>query len=147
MKSIKWAVAVGLVLVAGIVVAQQYNTDAKGYAITASSTSNLTAATQHAITLTKYEDVAIHVKTSLAGSGTDSTVMNYYKSVDGVTYETTPSVILTIVNTGTTTVNTTTNVTMGAAGYLKLGSIVNADGGDVLTVTNTFAVKPQRFGK
>jgi hypothetical protein len=143
MKKMKWAVAAGLVLVAGIVVAQQYATQVKAIVVGASGTSN----TVDTITLTKYEDVAVHVKTQLAGSGTDNTVISYSKSVDGVTYETTPSVVLTIANTGTTAVNTVTNISMGACGYLKIASIVNGDTGDALTVTNTFSVKPQRFGK
>ena len=143
MKQIKWAVVAALVLAAGIVVAQQYSTQVKAGTVAASGTSN----NVDVVTLTKYEDLTIYIKTQLAGSGTDNTVVSYSKSVDGVTYETTPSVVLTIANTGTTAVNTVTNINVGAAGYLRLTSIVNGDTGDVLTYTNTFALKPQRFGK
>lgn len=141
-NQIKWLVLAALVFSTGIVIAQQYATQVKAIVVAASGTSN----TVDTITLTKYEDVAIHIKTYLAGSGTDNTVISYSKSVDGVTYETTPSVVVTIANTGTTAVNTVTNISMGAAGYLKIASIVNGDTGDALTVTNTFAVKPKRFG-
>ena len=143
MKQIKWAVVAAFVLAAGIVVAQQYSTQVKAGTVAASGTSN----NVDVVTLTKYEDLTIYIKTQLAGSGTDNTVVSYSKSVDGVTYETTPSVVLTIANTGTTAVNTVTNINVGAAGYLRLTSIVNGDTGDVLTYTNTFALKPQRFGK
>jgi hypothetical protein len=145
MKALKTVAAVALVLVVGLNLAQaqQYSTAKTRIAVAASGTSNNVAV----CTATKYEDVAIHVKTTLAGSGTDNTTISYSKSLDGVTYETTPSVVLTIANTGTTAVNTLTNVTLGAVGYLRLTSIVNGDTGDVLTCTNTFALKPQRFGK
>ena len=145
----KAVLKIGLVAVAVLVIgmadaqAQQYGTQVKGIAVAASGTSN----TVDTIILTKYQDVAIHVKTVLAGSGTDNTVISYSKSVDGTTYETTPSTILTIANTGTVAVNTVTNISMGACGYLKIASIVNGDTGDVLTCTNMFAVKPQRYGK
>jgi hypothetical protein len=145
MKVLKTVAAVALVLVVsvGLVQAQQYSIAKTGIKVAASGTSNDVAT----VVCTKHEDVAIHLKWTLAGSGTDNTVVSYSKSLDGVLYETTPSVVFTVANTGTTAVNVTTNVTMGAVGYLKLASIVNGDTGDVLTLTNTFALKPQRFGK
>lgn len=143
----KWTrilIAALLLLTVGVVIAQQYATTSTGFTVAASGTSNYTS--QAVCTLTKYEDVTIHVRTSLAGSGTDNTVLSYSKSVDGTTYETTPSVVITVANTGTTAVNTITNINVGAAGYLRLTSIVNGDTGDALTVTNTFVTKPARFG-
>jgi hypothetical protein len=135
-----------LVAVALPAQAQQYRT-ATPYTtlVAASGTSNLTAAAVYGVT--KYEDVAIHVKTYLAGSGTDNTVVTYQRSADGTTYETTGFLVITIVNTGTTPVNTITNINVGAAGFIRLSTIVNGDTGDILTVTNTVAFKPQRFGR
>jgi hypothetical protein len=150
MKTIKMlglalaAVVVSLVA-APTVRAQQYNTGSFTTVVAASTTSNYTSSA--VFTCTKYEDVSIWVQSKIADAGTDNTTVSFAKSVDGTTYETTPSVVVTIANTGTTTVNTITNINVGAAGYLRLSSIVNGDTGDALTVTNTFAVKPQRFGK
>jgi hypothetical protein len=140
------AIIAGLTLAISGVEAQQYNTGSISFVVAASTTTN-TAAGTGVFGVTKYEDVCIWVNSKIADSGTDNTVVNFSKSADGTTYETTPSVVITVANTGTVNVNTITNINVGAAGYLKLVSVVNGDGSGNLTNIVTVAKKPQRFGK
>jgi hypothetical protein len=146
MKYLK--ILAGLALLVAVVLpaqAQQYNTGSFSTVVAASTTSNYTSSL--VIGMTKYQDVGIRVLSTLAGSGTDNTTVKLARSIDGVTYETTPSVVITIANTGTTAVNTLTNIEQGAVGFLRLASVQDGDTGDALSATVQYVLKPQRNGK
>lgn len=143
----KYIIAIiAAVAITASVHAQQYNTGSITTVVAASTTTNTTSGIG-VFAVQKYEDVTIWTNTKIADSGTDNTVVSFAKSADGTTYETVPSVVITVANTGTTAVNTITNINVGAAGYLKLVSVVNGDASGNLTNIVTVAKKPQRFGK
>jgi hypothetical protein len=53
-----------------------------------------------------------------------------------------------VANAGTTTVQVNANVNVGAAGYLRLGTLTNGDDDGVLTnIVIKYTTKPARFGK
>jgi putative flippase GtrA len=100
------------------------------------------------ITLTKYQDVHVQIRCALTAAGTTSSIFNFAKSVDGTTWETAPSTAVSVANAGTTTVQVNANVNVGAAGYLRLGTLTNGDNDGVLTnIVIKYTTKPQRFGK
>lgn len=113
--------------------AQQYEVvtlfAASTNSVAASGTSNYTATAYVAAA----DWVSIYTTHKLQGTGTDNTIFRLSKSVDGVTYETTPSINITNVNNGVTAVATVTDVQTKGSAWIKLASIVNGDTGDALT--------------
>jgi hypothetical protein len=97
--------------------------------ITNGATSNYTAVAHVA----KAETVGIMVKLQLNGAGTDNTLIKFKKSVDGENYETTPSIIVTNANAGTTATYYFTPVSVIGAQTIQLSSIVNGTSGQALT--------------
>ena len=137
-----------MALVAVAVQAQQYTETTYTLTNTCAAYTTNSAVNVGSLTSTKYEDVSIQIRCSLTAAGTTSSIFNFAKSIDGVTYETTPSESVSVANAGTTTVQVNANVTMGAAGYLRLASLTNGDNDGVLTnIVIKYTAKPQRFGK
>jgi len=60
-------------------------------------------------------------------AGTGALTFKFARSLDGTTWETTPSFALVTALNGRTAVAYTTNWSIGAFGYYKLQSVVNAD--------------------
>lgn len=95
------------------------------------------------ITARKHLNVGLQAEFALSGTGTGNVVLSFAKSLDGVTYETVPSVTLTIAGSGTNVVSGLTNVSMGAAGSLKLVSVTNANTpSTVAGLAVKYAIKP-----
>lgn len=70
----------------------------------------------------------------LNGAGTNSPTIKFAKSVDGTTFETTPSITLAAVTlNGTTAVNTYDAVSTEGVKSLKLVSVVNGVSGQAIT--------------
>ena len=147
MTRIKILVGIMLTLGATALLAQQYSEyTVATRGIDAGATSNV----NEVITLTKYEDVSVKVK-SIAGlaasgclSGVVKTTFNW--SANGVDYLAVPLVMMTTGPVAGTPVVAISNQTMGAVGYLKLTTIQNLTEG-VVTTSVRVATKPQRFGK
>lgn len=101
-----------------------------------------------AFTATKYQDVNVTIKTELTAAGTTVSDFKFVRSVDGANFETTPSIVMSIANAGTTSVIVSSNINLGAAGFLKLKTITNGDDDGVETnIVVKYTVKPARFGR
>ncbi len=114
-----------------------------GNASIASSGSTNIPANVAVITARKNSNVGIEASFKQSGASTNNVVFNFARSLDGVNYETTPSVVITAPANGTNSVVAVTNVSLGAVGALKLQSISN--GSASTTTTNAvvkFSIKP-----
>jgi len=141
-KTIIITALVAVLAFAGSASAQQYSPVTVYSQGTNAIAGSATVTPGSVITMTKSNNVAFQIfATSLAGS-TNAVTANFAKSVDGVTYETTPSVTLAVTANGTNAVSALTNVATGAVGYLKLTSIVNGNTNALTGVGVTAAKKP-----
>lgn len=108
--------------------------------IAASGTLSPTAAI---FTTQKNTNVGLQATFALSGTGVGNLVFSFSKSVDGLTYETVPSVTMTIAASGTNTVCGVSNVSIGAITNLKLVSVTNANTPSTVTgLTVKAIVKP-----
>ncbi len=105
--------------------------------ITAGSTSNYTAV----VNVRGAEKVGILTGTKLINTGTEDIVFKFSKSMDGSTFETTPSILITNVCTGATAVNQITVVDVSGVHTLKLATIISASARDTTNVTVRVGVK------
>jgi hypothetical protein len=119
--------------------AQRYDTATLSSAATvaATATSNYTAG----VSVRGAQYVGILTTTTLSGSGTDDIVFSFSKSLDGITFETTPSVLITNVSNGTTAVKKFTAVDVSGVHTLRLASALNNSASRVLTNTVQVGVK------
>jgi hypothetical protein len=72
-------------------------------------------------------------KLQLNGAGTDGTIFKFKKSVDGENYESTPSILITNANAGTTATYYFNAVSVIGAQTIQLSSVVNGTSGQALT--------------
>ena len=142
MKKFIAAIA-ALVLFFGVAQAQQYST-------TSVSVTNLIAAVSTntvdtgAFTATKYGEVVVQVSAKLTAAGTTVTLFTIQKGVDGTTYDG-PTETISLTQAGTTTASVSSNVNMGAYGYLRIKSIGNGDDDGVCSnIVVRYTVKPNR---
>jgi hypothetical protein len=77
----------------------------------------------------KQNNVCLQLSYKLSGTGATTLSAFLHKSVDGVTYETSPSGTLAVVANGTNTVCGTLNIETLGARYLKVVSIANGNSG------------------
>jgi len=110
--------------------------------IPATTTSNYNAT----IGLTKYGDAALTINFKLTGSGTENVITTVDQSVDGTNWETKAPFLWTNAANGTTLVSVTTNMNVGAVGYLRLKSINNGSAQAVTNLQFLVTVKPKRNG-
>jgi len=149
----------------GLVIALAFPALAQQYTVgtlTLATNSVLTGATEEgnssAITLTRYEDVALQFTFLAAGTMTNDcdgdVTFNFAWSPDGSNWNNTTnqnrSFVLSCAWTNdTTAVAFVTNVTVGAIGYMRLDNIINGDTNENSYVTNIvvkYALKPKRYG-
>lgn len=145
MKKFTAVVAASLLAVFLTVSAQ-----AQQYKTTSTSVTNLIAAVTTntvntaAFTTTKVGEVAIGVSAKLTAAGTSVTLFTFQQSVDGTTYDS-PTFTLPLTQAGTTTASASTNVNVGAYGYVRLRSIGNGDDDGVCSnIVVTYTIKPNR---
>jgi hypothetical protein len=145
MKKFTAVVAASLlaVFLTGSASAQQYGT-------TSVSVTNLIAAVTTntvntgAFTATKYGEVVVQVSAKLTAAGTSVTLFTIQKGVDGTTYDG-PTEVLSLTQAGTTTASVSSNVNMGAYGYVRIKSIGNGDDDGVCSnIVVSYTVKPTR---
>jgi hypothetical protein len=79
------------------------------------------------------DSVGITTKTCLDGAGTEEIIFKFAKSVDGVYFETTPSILVTNTSNGTTQVISFKTVDVTGAHTIRLASVVNGSSGQVVT--------------
>lgn len=97
--------------------------------ITNSATSNYTST----ISVRGANKVGIGQTFQLNGAGTGGNILKIAKSADGVTFETTPSILITNVSAGTTATHYFNEVTVSGAAAIRLTSVVN---GSAAALTN-----------
>ncbi|HEV2210851.1 MAG TPA: hypothetical protein VG167_18920 [Verrucomicrobiae bacterium] len=87
---------------------------------------------------------SIFFQMSAAGSNSTTAALTavFYKSPDGVNIDTTAAATLPLTLAGTATVIGSTNLDIGACGYIQLGYITNAAGVGVTNLTFRYALKP-----
>jgi hypothetical protein len=145
----KWLVVAGLALTAGIAIAAQYTASTLSISFAGAGLAAVTETNPATVvTLTKYEDVTIQVSGKLDDAGTDVTKVKFSRSVDGTTYETTPSMVMSLTHAGTTTTSCISNWNIGAVGYIKCVAISNAAATANLTnLVIKVTTKPARYGQ
>jgi hypothetical protein len=124
--------------------AQQYNTTANtltaGYAVSATTTVNSAA-----MTMTKNAEVVITCAGKLTAAGTGASEFTFKLSKDGTTYDSAETIVIPLTQAGTVSASVSTNVTLGAYGYIRLNTLSNVDADGVLTnVVVSYTVKPTR---
>lgn len=125
--------------IAGISHAQQYSATSLYSSGTNSIAANSTNSVGQAFAVTKNRNIAIALAFTGTTGNSANVTANLAKSVDGTSYESTPSVTLTAAANGTNAVTAVTNVDTGGVGWLKLVSVVNGNN----TLTNV-AVKASK---
>jgi hypothetical protein len=138
------AVCMMLALCAGIASAQQYaGTQLGTNMVFAPNTTN--TINGGAFTATKANDIGIKFAVTAAGTATDAPTATLMKSLDGSTYDAAPIATLQVSQVANTTAVQNTNLTLGAIGYVRLGTIINPST-NIITVIVTGYVKPTRLG-
>lgn len=99
--------------------------------ITNSATSNYTAV----VNIQAADTVGIFQKFQLNGAGTSGNIIKFSKSIDGATFETTPSILITNVSAGTTATYYFNEVNVKGAKAIRLESVVN---GSAAALTNMY---------
>jgi hypothetical protein len=87
--------------------------------------------------------VGIFTKSTLNGAGTEGIIYKFKKSMDGVNFETTPSILITNTSNGTTSVANFNAVDVSGVHTILLSSVVNGSSGQI--VTNTVMVGVKNF--
>jgi hypothetical protein len=136
--------------IAALVLCASLSASAQQYSTTSVSVTNLIAAVSTntvdtgAFTATKYGEVVVQVSAKLTAAGTTVTLFTIQKGVDGTTYDG-PTETISLTQAGTTTVSVSSNVNMGAYGYVRIKSIGNGDDDGVCTnIVVKYTVKPNR---
>jgi hypothetical protein len=130
---------------ASSVQAQQYRWTNVGATNNVPNNSTTSANLGSVITATRYGEVAIDIAFALDGSGTTACNFKFLTSVDGTNYNTTAPITITQAPNGTTTVRTNTSISLGAVGYIKLGSITAANNSAAMTnIVVGYSFKPSR---
>lgn len=91
-----------------------------------------------------YDEWAVQLTTVQALAGTGNITVTFKRSVDKTLWDSGFTWVFPA--TGTTTNTVVTNLTVGAVGYLKLGSIANAETSTCSIVSLKVAPKPKRHG-
>jgi hypothetical protein len=128
----KLLLSAALLLAAALSVsAQRYDTVTLSSAATvaATATSNYTAV----VSVRGANSLALLTTCTLNGAGTDDIIFKFSKSLNGSTFETTPSILITNVANGTTAVNKISVVDASGVHSIKLASIINGSAAQVLT--------------
>jgi hypothetical protein len=93
--------------------------------ITANTTTNYTTVTGPVLDVRHQQNVAIEVTLQNNAAGATNNNITLLKSVSGLYWDTTNTVVIQPWSNGTTACTTTTNIDVSGFGYLKLYSINN----------------------
>ena len=124
MKKISSLIAVALIALAGSVQALDIQTVVSG--TTNSVYSSRTNSYSTVIPVVKASNAGFGFSGVLLSAGTGNTTVVMDSSADNVTWKVGSHTIVFAMN-GTTSVTAVTNMTLGALGYLRLSSIINAN--------------------
>jgi len=137
-----------LLLVAFTFVASAQN--AGSYQALNGGTNNVTAASTNTYSLTQsideFDNVGIQVSFVASADTNGNVLVKFAKSLDSTTYETTPSITLTVPLNGTNTSCVVSNFSLPSVATLKLTSIEHTNSACYVTnVTVTYRLKsPKR---
>jgi hypothetical protein len=138
------AVCMMLALCVSLASAQQYGATQIGTnMVFAPNTTNTVNST--AWTLTKENDVAVKFAVTAAGTATDAATATLMKSLDGTTFDAAPLATLQVSQVANATAVQNTNLTLGAIGYIRLGTIINPSTNIITVIVNGYK-KPIRQG-
>jgi len=119
------------------------NSLATGWLVDEGDTTNYTALNLTA-RVGQAEKVAVAVGAALVGTGTGDLEIYFQRSLDGVLWETTPSIALTNVSTSNTRKENVHLVDVGGVQYIRLHSIKNADDAeDATNIVVSVGIKPK----
>jgi hypothetical protein len=98
-------------------------------------------------TCTKDNDVGLKLAVTTKGTGTEVLTMTLQKSFDGTNwFDAAPIATLQLSQAANTTIVQVTNLTLGAIGYLRIGTVINAAANTNTAVVLTGFKKPVRQG-
>jgi hypothetical protein len=143
MKTIALILSLAALAFAGAANAQQYlqvNAYTQG---TNAIAANATVTPNVVVPVTKHSAIGLQVSTSSSAGAAGNVVTSFQRSVDGVTWETTPSVTMTNAVSGNSTVTAVTNITTGGVGFLRLNTIASSANG---SLTNTAVQVTRKAG-
>jgi hypothetical protein len=145
LKNLIGLIALAVLMIAAIPAnAQQYDYQSITYtnAIAASSTE---AANSAGITLTKWGDLAIEVVGTNAQLDAGALVtVNLESSLDGSTWSS--AVFQPVPFVQTAAFRLCTNINVGAIGYVRVTSVVNAATNALSGFSMRYGLKPKRYG-
>jgi hypothetical protein len=95
----------------------------------------------------RYDQLSLQATFVLASSGTSGVNFTIQRSLDNTNWETVPYQTLTVTGAGTSSVTGILDFTYGAAGYLRLASIVNSNSVAVNSLVIKTATKPRPYNK
>lgn len=95
----------------------------------------------------RYDQLSLQATFVLASAGTSGVNFTVQRSLDNTNWETVPYQTLTVTGAGTTSVTGILDFTYGAAGYLRLGTIVNSNSVAVNSLVIKTATKPRPYNK
>ena len=143
MKTIALILSLAALAFAGAANAQQYLLTSVYAQGTNAIAANATVTPNVTVPVTKNSAIGIQVSTSSSAGAAGNVVTSFQRSVDGVTWETTPSITLTNAVSGNTTVATVTSTTTGGVGFLRLNTIASSANG---SLTNTAVQVTRKAG-
>ena len=143
MKTIALILSLAALAFAGAANAQQYLQTSVYAQGTNAIAANATVTPNVTVPVTKNSAIGIQVSTSSSAGAAGNVVTSFQRSVDGVTWETTPSLTMTNAVSGTNNVATVTSTTTGGVGFLRLNTIASSANG---SLTNTAVQVTRKAG-
>lgn len=83
------------------------------------------------------EQIGVFISFKMPVAGNSNCTVRFARSLNGTTWETTPSLVVTA-----TTTNFCTNLTFGAVGYLRPATVENVNIVALTNVTVSYSIKP-----
>lgn len=106
--------------------------------------ASTTATNTEVVDVTRHDTIGIQISAKLISTNPASQALTIpiHRSLDGTTFETTATTTLSITLDGTLTRTWYTNMTVGAARYLKFNQFVNGTTNIATNITVTISGKP-----
>ena len=101
--------------------------------LTSAVNASTTATPGNTFSVSEFENAGIQITLKASTTNTTLVTFNFAKSVDSTTYESTPSVAITVTPNGVTEVSKFTNVSVSGVAGLKLVSIENSNANGYIT--------------
>jgi hypothetical protein len=139
-----FSIITAVALLATVSQAEQYNSVQMGAYLTNAATAT-TVHNTGTVPCTKENDVAIFWKCTSAGTNLEPVTLTIMPSCDGSTWDTNFIAKLTLTTTANAATYCSTNITLGAIGYIRVGTIANTGTNIIVSVVKAYK-KPIRQG-